>query len=293
MSVDLEQFVWECPDAGYAWRDASDAERREKGRFLTEAAPGEGDRILQYAPLHQYPLLYKTFAQTEPVEERFRQFADKYGHLGIDVFLSDAGPLRSGEPFKLWVHHHRRIKAIADLLDAIQNRDATALRGWIEVRINDALYNRDDETERQFAVIAADRAGGLTLRAWLMLWAAEAKSTDGRVLRYAKGWAQKVINDALTGQGRNEPSLVTARVLLNHERNDLSLHIVPRTLLGAMWLQCARVLTVNPNFRQCNDCLEWFELSPDARRKNTKYCSARCRVAAYRKRSKISASKKQ
>jgi hypothetical protein len=81
-----------------------------------------------------------------------------------------------------------------------------------------------------------------------------------------------------------EDVVVPARILLNHDRGDFTLHMVPNSLIGAMWLQCARVLTVNPTFKQCDYCQKWFELSPDARRRQSKYCSDRCKVAAYRRR---------
>jgi hypothetical protein len=62
----------------------------------------------------------------------------------------------------------------------------------------------------------------------------------------------------------------------------MTLRIVPETLIGAMWFQCARALTLNPSFRACRNCGKWFELSPDTRRKQSIYCSDRCKVAAYR-----------
>jgi hypothetical protein len=52
--------------------------------------------------------------------------------------------------------------------------------------------------------------------------------------------------------------------------------------LGAMWFQCARVLTENYTFRQCENCGKWYEVSADARKKRSKYCSDRCRVAGNR-----------
>jgi hypothetical protein len=61
---------------------------------------------------------------------------------------------------------------------------------------------------------------------------------------------------------------------------------VPQTLLAAIWFQCARVLTDRPKFKQCEHCGKWFELSPDAHRRQSKYCDERCKVAAYRVRKK-------
>jgi hypothetical protein len=130
------------------------------------------------------------------------------------------------------------------------------------------------------ATVAASRDG---LKEWLWEWGMEASTEDERLLRFAKGWTQAQINEALIGKSTRE-ALVSTRILFNHERKDMALHVVPRSLLAAIWLQCARVLTLNPEFRQCHNCGKWFELSHDARRKTTKYCEDRCKVAAYRKR---------
>ncbi|HWF84026.1 MAG TPA: hypothetical protein VG222_04240, partial [Vicinamibacterales bacterium] len=59
------------------------------------------------------------------------------------------------------------------------------------------------------------------------------------------------------------------------------------TLLGAMWLQCARVLSDNPTFKACEHCGKRFELAADKRRRNSLYCSDRCKVAAHRARRAI------
>ena len=75
--------------------------------------------------------------------------------------------------------------------------------------------------------------------------------------------------------------------LLNDIKDGMMLHIVPDTLLAARWLQCARVLTDNRTFKACERCGKWFELSPSARRKHSKYCSGTCKVAAHRARNPV------
>jgi len=51
-----------------------------------------------------------------------------------------------------------------------------------------------------------------------------------------------------------------------------------------MWLQLARVVSGNKEFRQCAQCDRSFEVSPDVTRKSRIYCSERCRSQAYRSR---------
>lgn len=64
----------------------------------------------------------------------------------------------------------------------------------------------------------------------------------------------------------------------------LSLHIVPKNLLGAMWTQLANDLTGKRDFRKCSGCGEWFPISEKSRRKHERYCSSSCRTKAYRER---------
>jgi hypothetical protein len=103
------------------------------------------------------------------------------------------------------------------------------------------------------------------------------------LLRIAKGWAQKHINDELGGD-KHPGTNSRARIVFDQDRESMTLRIVPETLLAALWFQCARVLTLNPTFRACMDCGKWFELLPDKRRKQAIYCTDRCKVAAYRHR---------
>ena len=114
------------------------------------------------------------------------------------------------------------------------------------------------------------------------IWSPVQKPKRDALIRVARGWAQEEINSAMSGSDKG--TLTNARVLFETDSSRMSLHIVPRTLIGAMWLQCARVLTLHPTFKSCEHCSRWFELSAEGRRRHSKYCSSRCKVAAYRVR---------
>ena len=119
----------------------------------------------------------------------------------------------------------------------------------------------------------------------------EGRTEEEQMIRFASGWAQEHINAAMSDSGAERQALTSARVILNTDRNALRLHIIPDTLLAAMWLQCARVLTENPTFKVCGHCGKWFELAPDTKRRQSKYCEPRCKVAAYRIRKATSSAK--
>ena len=205
--------------------------------------------------------------------------------MGVGLFLKLKGgthplPLPSGEPLYRWRDQHKKIGEVVELLDMIAAEDRSALAARFSVGKNHVNYNYGDPSGAKGGATVAV-AG--ELKEWLWDWATKAKTEREMLVRFAKGWVQKQINDGVSGKDRGaSESFTAARVLLNHETETMTLHVVPSTLLAALWLQCARVLTVNPTFKSCQHCKTWFELSPDARRRHTIYCTDRCKVAAYR-----------
>lgn len=56
--------------------------------------------------------------------------------------------------------------------------------------------------------------------------------------------------------------------------------VVPRTLIGVMWLQVLGQITSGLRFRQCKACPSWFRYGPGTGHRSTReFCSNRCRVA--------------
>jgi hypothetical protein len=99
----------------------------------------------------------------------------------------------------------------------------------------------------------------------------------GDLVKPALHYVQTTINKQL--QGRASP-----RLLWDTNRERLGLYIVPEGLVGALWLQFARTVERDSQFRQCAECAIWFELAPGTARSDKLYCSTPCRTKAYRKR---------
>lgn len=286
MSQDIDLFVWDRPEGGFEWQDGallapdnqsglSDIDRSET-RFLV-AKPMQTPIHWRYNPLLKYPTLYREFADLEPTEEAYVKFANDYGALGVGVLLATTGLLEAHDPFCRWRSAHAHIRAVADVLTSVQAEDIASLKQWFTVTKNGARYTRKDPIweSHGWVTIAGE------LREYLWTWATKADSDAEILLRIARGWAQQEINEAIGGD-KQPGTNSSARVVFDQDRGRMTLRIVPETLIGAMWFQCARVLTLNPTFRACNHCGKWFELSPDTRRRQAIYCSDRCKVAAYR-----------
>jgi hypothetical protein len=302
MDFALEFFVWSRPVDGYVWEDGKatdffgqevDGNDANETRFLRWRTSDR--RVYRTNLLQTQPALYRTFANLEPTEEAFLKFANEYGALGVDVLVEDAvksgktedgktvktlsfeNPRNGGEPFWRWRREHSQIQRIATLLGAIENDDPNLLRKWFTIGDSDIRF----ESEQRWAVVSSAKH---QLRPHIWTWVMQSDDEAEQLRRAARAWAQTVINEAMSSGGNTKQSLTSVRILLNPDRSTMRLHLVPDTLLAAMWLQCSRVLTENVTFRACEQCLKWFEVSPDQRRRNTKYCTDRCKVAAYRVR---------
>lgn len=290
MSIGLEYFRWHCFEGGYEWRvGASIAnEQRTRGpkyrdtRFLVERAVGERTRV--YHPLVHHPTLFKEFAELEPTEAAFAAFAGAYGPLGVGHLLKvPVQTGQTGEPLSRWLEEWARLRAVVYALDAIQALDATTLERCVELRDTGARFRLEMSAEAGvFTHTAGELASVDAVRPWLWKFALSAGTRTERLARLASGWVQEAINESIDASRNDGEAAVPTRILFNHEEGGFTQHVVPRTLLAALWFQCARVLTEHPEFKKCEHCRKWLELSPDARRRNSKYCGDRCKVAAYR-----------
>jgi hypothetical protein len=283
----VEGFQWETTrvlDAGRA--HPHDAKDLAEKRFLRWRSVD--NRVHRANPLAANPTLFRVFAQLEPTEEAFLAFANEFGWLGVALLLQGEvtaegqrvvtfNSRAEGEPLWRWRSEHQNMAAVNLVLTAIQDENVQELRNLFVIEDDGVRY----ESGVSFEWICSTR---MQLKEWLWEWGNQARTEEERIIRFASGWAQRQINEAMAERGASRRSLTSVRVLFNHESRSMRLHVTPDTLLGAMWLQCARVLSENPKFRTCENCGKWFELSPDLRRRHAIYCSPRCKVAAYRKR---------
>ena len=99
----------------------------------------------------------------------------------------------------------------------------------------------------------------------------------GDVLAPAHFYVQRAVSFAME-------ELVDVKLLWDSEDERGRLHLVPTSLLGALWLQFAQAITGNKDYRRCARCNTWFELSPEASRTNKLYCSDACKMKSYRDR---------
>ena len=179
------------------------------------------------------------------------------------------------EPLSRWVAEWTTLRNVVHVLDAVQAHDHARLADCIISDTCAALDLRIDGAIQKATPIA----DASHLRPWLWRHATRADTPTERLARLARGWLQIAINSSM-----GSPVMVSAQVLFNDAAEGHEIQVVPQSLIGAIWLQCARVLTLNLSFRSCRHCGKTLEVSPEARRPNARYCNSGCKVAAFRER---------
>jgi len=319
INIGLVQFRWGvAASGGYEWRRASDgglplqqalktgdlARATEIVRVPVELLPREeGVAVNWYAPLTEQPQLYRTFAEVEPSEDGFREFAEQYGLLRKSSHDGQRGPETEKEE---WYHRNGIIEhpSVTDARERTTLASANTFEAW-----------REEWEHLTYVVQLYDLASTGTTKAGPSGRSpriALERSVDGvdwrDLLVGAEG--RRALNKTVLGRARLEsPEFLLNFVLLNINQKlaseqtadavyaqllytpdrgpsecAFSMHIVPSNLVGAMWLQFARELAERPEYRRCPNCSKWFEISPDGRgkRTNAKFCTSRCQVAKWK-----------
>ena len=75
-------------------------------------------------------------------------------------------------------------------------------------------------------------------------------------------------------------SLIYPRMVMT-DNGQLELVLQPRSLAMALWFQFAQAIELRKNYNVCQSCGKWLEISKYGSRRDKKYCSNKCRQAAY------------
>jgi hypothetical protein len=277
------------PAEGFQW-----ANRRRYSELGTTVR-GRADRFLVAVASTRRPqsydvfsngALFRIFTETPATEDGVLQFANRYGHLGGHCLrrISEPDPVKPnlfwpghGELLSEWTTELGLMRhAVLDLWDNIRTGDTLRLKPYITWeksivgfrvhytcpelagRKRTAFVIADQREDKPFTQI---RNGDILRPAWLAL------------LRI------------ITVHSRRFPlnGVLTDRSTAKEDSAEFS--ISADSLLGAMWIQFARAVANNPDFRRCAQCGDEFEITTD-KRADAKFCSPTCRLRAYRKRVK-------
>jgi hypothetical protein len=293
---DLFDFRWEVPEDGYQWITAiAPYGSHGKGSpkedlFLTDGILlGGSFRRRFYSPLRHNRGLFRNFAEVQPTQEGIRAFANLYGHLGGDLSKHLILPNKlggSGEELSAWQNEIVTMRQTVALWDMVQQSDTQGLARYIE-------WEKDPKDSKKGDILgvqynshpnmqpgAFPPKGDQSVSAWIATTNEPetlARFRVGDVIQPALFYLQRVVNERLRAR-------VVPRLLWDTERIQLELHIVPGSLIGALWLQFAQAISGNITYRRCEVCGTWFDLLPPITRKSRQFCSNACRSKAYREK---------
>ena len=242
--------------ASYEWTDAvpanaAGAQCQSDRRWLVPHIPSR-DHLKSYRPLVETPALFKTFVDLEPTEDAFRGFSNRFGQLGTQELALIGSQVITGISLSRFVSEHSALKQVVGMLDVLNRRP--------ELRV---YAKRISDQAIQNALLSGDVPS----------------------LREAStAWVQLTTNLHLCGRADVGDPVVT--VLERDSLGKLRLAQTTQSLLGVLWLQCARAAEGDQVFKQCEPCRDWFLVSPQGggKRRQAIYCSPRCKVRAHRKK---------
>lgn len=274
------QFRQLVHEGGYRWIETrpafSQGGEGKPGRYLTSGTPlGVAYNAVGYSPLHpSMAALFRTFADLEPTEEAIQAFANEYGLLGDPVTTWIVLPMEGaasqtigwGESLRGWTREIHAMRRAVKVWDAARSGDLDFLGSVIQWHPRGVRYEDGRYVEWLLTVDDPEST----------LWS---RFRQGDVVMPAYEFVRRTITKHLEGR-------VSPRMLWEHDRDRITMRMVPHSLVGALWLQFARAVEARSEFGRCRACGKWFVYEPDTARTNRRYCSDACRFKAYRQRQK-------
>jgi hypothetical protein len=227
----------------------------------------EGQASDPYQPLRDALALFRTFADiSEHNRDAVADFVREYGSLVVGAQQLAGTDGRAGEPWALW---RREIGAMRRAIELWEARP-DELAKWIRFDDDRCWVDLGDAAAVE-TIATPDHHPEL----WVLL--AGRMPKQRRLRRAALFYVQGQANDRLKEH-------TAARLLFDPDSDQERVHVLPRNLLGALWLQLARAVEGDKEYRRCEECQRWFEVSPEGMRPESKYCGTACRMRAYRRR---------
>lgn len=203
-----------------------------------------------YLWLSDYPALFLWFAQMQKTPDMVGRFANTFGFLAHGIMETIALPSFQSED------------VTAEKQSALREMKPHRKLEWLK-----GQYICYGEPLKVWYAAIDD------MRAAIELWDAFKAGS-----KPAAKELQSRINSQLKA--------VSTDVYLGEGGNSLELIVTANSLLSALWLQLALAVDGRKAYKQCPGCQNWFEIGKWGSRGDKKFCSNKCRQAAYDMRKK-------
>ena len=280
----LVQFRWFVPSEGFEARrtHAPNLRAVPEDSYELYLVAKESSGGSPYSPLTDHTALFKTFISTALTPTAVTQFANRYGDLGSTVARAiEANPgvksrtLGNGEKFEDWYAELDAMHRAVTLWEAALAGDTGTLTKLIKWKSGLVFYDPINQSSG-----SGDNVPNASVGPELI-----ASTFDDVFGEVSRGWVPgDLISPAWYQVKRwvnNRLALhVSARLLDDEGENRYGLHLYPKGLIGALWLQFAQSIDRNVQSKKCRNCSNWFR----ANRSDRRYCSSACKQKAHRAR---------
>lgn len=289
----LALTAWDVPAEGFRWVDAYSFGRDVNSVVERFLVANSSQAWRRYWPLEDTGGLFRAFADLEPTETAILEFATRYGALGVTqgIEIPTSKPTHSneeetfdcdfgnGERLATWIDEIQGMRHVLRVWDALQVMAVDDLQRWF--RVEDfhgalrAVYDPGETLRRAVFTHEHTPQSSLTEFQWYL-----SHSEIRRITEDPSTVALSFIRTVVEGRLREQ---VVARMVYQEqgEGGPLGVSLVPRSLLGSMWLQAARSIEAGKAFGRCRECRGWFEVPPEILmmgRKDVGFCSVNCRT---------------
>lgn len=285
-----EYFRWPVAEGGYVWEDgrpdagaigvwqAETASPEEWQQAVLISRGGVFAAVRQSNPLAQHDL-FRQFADLRATPDAIAEFASRFGLLAGQAD-------ESLDSLRHWQRNIGAMRAAVRVWDALEAGRLADLDKWI--------WHRGEMPPQHWTKLAR-----WEIAKWALVCRREEDGADAWF--YLKGDP----NEPIDQSALDSPSaarLLLVRVANKFLQDHCSPYLHPRTfrpdgyvlkttpksLLGAMWWQFARLLTGEASHRKCKVCGRLMELSTNGEgfRADRLFCSPACKTKDHRLRVK-------
>lgn len=200
--------------------------------------------------------------------EQVVQFANRYGWLGLprqEYFVRGQRVGVPGEAIAAWEDQVKQMQFVF----AMQMRPRELLEKHIRWSKDKVVCQTPFPGPDRTHVIASS-----SVRPELL-----ASLTPGDLERPAVVFVQQALDQRL------QKLQVTPTAPWDAEEGRATLRFRPSRLIDALWFSLSEAIASGLEFRKCQECGKWFELTGHAgKRADRQFCSDSCRVTAHRKK---------
>jgi len=293
----LIEFLWWVPENGFQPLLVTDNKdgKAKKERWLVPVR--EARRFYDPFTIEDAATLFMRFTDLQPEERPILLFANEYGPLvGKEVSGREGKVVLGADLFSLWQSEICALWQARRLWSVLCKKEEFPLDSLISIREkkNEVIVQyRGMRPKTRFTTqysISVSKAsgeglgpehtkevvettmadlllgdGGLEIAGWLVL----RRFMDARLKEHV---------------GVNMIPLLEGPDIDNIKETSLSIRLVPRNLLGALWLQFGRAVDVHAEFRRCLACEMWLKIAKNESRSSRVTCSPCCRQKIQRQR---------